>query len=151
MPFLNEKGQLFYPTYLSQIQPKEFLKAKKLARPITLSEFELDPDEWKKLCMENEGVRFLEGGKKLVSMNIGCYDKEILSLLTKNAQKLPSALSNIMAKLKVKLGDAFIVYRLKEMEQAGKIVFVGDWAKGWKDIVVQMPGGVGVVVETEVE
>jgi hypothetical protein len=149
LPFLNEKGQLFYPTYLSQIQPKEFLKAKKLARPITLSEFELDPDEWKKLCMENEGIRFLEGGKKLVSMNIGCYDKEILSLLTKNAQKLPSALSNIMAKLKVKLGDAFIVYRLKALEEAGKIIFVGDWVKGWKDMVVQMPGGNSTVVETE--
>ena len=149
LPFLNEKGQLFYPTYLSQIQPKEFLKAKKLARPITLSEFELDPDEWKKLCQENEGVRFLEGGKKLVSMNIGCYDKEILSLLTKNAQKLPSALSNIMAKLKVKLGDAFIVYRLKALEEAGKIVFVGDWAKGWKDMVVQLPGGSAVVVDAE--
>jgi hypothetical protein len=151
LPFLNEKGQLFYPTYLSQIQPKEFLKAKKLARPITLSEFELDPDEWKKLCMENEGVRYLEGGKKLVSMHIGCYDKEILSLLTKNAQKLPSALSNIMAKLKVKLGDTFIVARLKVLEEAGKIVFVGDWNKGWKDIVVQMPGGNATVVETEVE
>ena len=151
LPFLNEKGQLFYPTYLSQIQPKEFLKAKKLARPITLSEFELDPDEWKKLCMENEGIRFLEGGKKLVSMNIGCYDKEILSLLTKNAQKLPSALSNIMAKLKVKLGDAFIVYRLKALEEAGKIIFVGDWVKGWKDMVVQMPGGNSTVAETETE
>jgi len=127
LPFLNEKGQLFYPSYLSQIQPKEFLKAKKLARPITLSEFELDPDEWKKLCQENEGVRFLEGGKKLVSMQMGCYDKEILSLLTKNAQKLPSALNNIMAKLKVKLGDTFIVFRLKSLEEAGKIVFVGDW------------------------
>ena len=149
LPFLNEKGQLFYPTYLSQIQPKEFLKAKKLARPITLSEFELDPDEWKKLCQENEGVRFLEGGKKLISMHIGCYDKEILSLLTKNAQKLPSALSNIMAKLKVKLGDAFIVSRLKALEEAGKIVFVGDWNKGWKDMVVQMPGGAGVVVDAE--
>jgi hypothetical protein len=148
LPFLNEKGQLFYPTYLSQIQPKEFLKAKKLARPITLSEFELDPDEWKKLCQENEGIRFLEGGKKLVSMNIGCYDKEILSLLTKNAQKLPSALSNIMAKLKVKLGDAFIVYRLKALAEDGKIVFVGDWAKGWKDMVVQMPGGSSTIVET---
>ena len=151
LPFLNEKGQLFYPTYLSQIQPKEFLKAKKLARPITLSEFELDPDEWKKLCMENEGIRFLEGGKKLVSMNLGCYDKEILSLLTKNAQKLPSALSNIMAKLKVKLGDAFIVYRLKALEEAGKIIFVGDWVKGWKDMVVQMPGGNSTVAETETE
>lgn len=149
LPFLNEKGQLFYPTHLSQIQPKEFLKAKKLARPITLSEFELDPDEWKKLCQENEGVRFLEGGKKLVSMHISCYDKEILSLLTKHAQKLPSALSNIMAKLKVKLGDAFIVARLKALEEAGKLVFVGDWKKGWKDMVVQMPGGSSIVNETE--
>jgi hypothetical protein len=149
LPFLNEKGQLFYPTHLSQIQPKEFLKAKKLARPITLSEFELDPDEWKKLCQENEGVRFLEGGKKLVSMHVSCYDKEILSLLTKNAQKLPSALSNVMAKLKVKLGDAFIVARLKALEEAGKIVFVGNWTKGWKDMVVQMPGGSSIVNETE--
>ena len=149
LPFLNEKGQLFYPTHLSQIQPKEFLKAKKLARPITLSEFELDPDEWNKLCQENEGIRFLEGGKKLVSMHIGCYDKEILSLLTKNAQKLPSALSNIMAKLKVKLGDAFIVSRLKALEEAGKLTFAGDWAKGWKDMVVQMPGGSTVVNEIE--
>jgi hypothetical protein len=149
LPFLNEKGQLFYPTHLSQIQPKEFLKAKKLARPITLSEFELDPDEWKKLCQENEGVRFLEGGKKLVSMHISCYDKEILSLLTKHAQKLPSALSNIMSKLKVKLGDAFIVARLKALEEAGKLVFVGDWKKGWKDMVVQMPGGSAVINETE--
>jgi hypothetical protein len=151
LPFLNEKGQLFYPTYLSQIQAKEFLKAKKLARPITLSEFELDPDEWKKLCDENEGVRFLEGGKKLISLAINCYDRDILTLLTKNAQKLPSALTNIMAKLKVKLGDAFIVYRLKALEDAGKLVFVGDWEKGWKDMVVQMPGGTGAVVETEVE
>ncbi len=151
LPFLNEKGQLFYPSYLSQIQPKEFLKAKKLARPITLSEFELDPDEWKKLCQENEGVRFLEGGKKLVSMQIGCYDKEILSLLTKNAQKLPSALNNIMAKLKVKLGDTFIVFRLKSLEEAGKIVFVGDWNKGWKDMVVQMPGGSETIVDVEAE
>ena len=149
LPFLNEKGQLFYPTHLSQIEPKEFLKAKKLARPITLSEFELDPDEWKKLCQENEGVRFLEGGKKLVSMHIGCYDKEISSLLTKNAQKLPSALSNIMAKLKVKLGDAFIVFRLKALEEAGKLVIAGDWSKGWKDMVIQMPGGSAVINESE--
>lgn len=150
LPFLNEKGQLFYPTHLSQIQPKEFLKAKKLARPITLSEFELDPDEWKKLCNENEGVRFLDGGKKIISMGIGYYDKEILSLLTKNAQKLLSAISNISAKMKIKTGDGFIVFRLKALEEAGKLVIAGDWNKGWKDLVVQMPGG-AAVVETESE
>ncbi len=147
VPFLNEKGQLFYPSYLSQIQPKEFLKAKKLARPITLSEFELDPDEWKKICQENYGVRFLEGGKKIVSVDISYYDKEILSLLTKNAQKLPSAISNILSKMKVKTGDAFIVSRLKVLAEQGKIIFNGDWEKGWKDMVIQMPGGLATIVE----
>ena len=147
LPFLNDKGQLFYPTHLSEIQPKEFLKAKKLARIITLSEFEIDPDEWKKLCQENEGVRFLEGGKKLVSMPINFYDKDINSLLTKNAQKLPSAIAHIISKMKIKTGDAFIVSRLKAMAEMGKIVFAGNWQKGWKDMVVQMPGGSTVVVE----
>jgi hypothetical protein len=147
LPFLNEKGQLFYPTHLSQIQPKEFLKAKKLARPITLSEFELDPDEWKKICDENEGVRFLEGGKKIVSMPISFYDKEIAALLTKNAQKLPSAIAHILGKMKVRTGDAFIVFRLQELAAQGKIVFVGDWSKGWKDMVIQMPGGNATVIE----
>ncbi len=150
LPFLNEKGQLFYPTHLSQIQPKEFLKAKKLARPISLSEFELDPDEWKKICNENEGVRFLDGGKKILSMAISYYDKEILSLLTKNAQKLPSAITNILSKMKVKIGDAFIVFRLKALEEEGKLVIAGDWSKGWKDMVVQMPGGSKLIAETEV-
>ena len=147
LPFLNEKGQLFYPTYLSQIQPKEFIKAKKLARPITLSEFELDPDEWNKICTEQEVIKFLEGGKKIVNMDINFYDKEILSLLTKNAQKLPSTLSNILAKMKVKTGDAFVVYRLKALADIGKIVFAGDWEKGWKDMVIQMPGGSNQVIE----
>jgi hypothetical protein len=54
-----------------------------------------------------------------------------------------------MAKLKVKLGDAFIVSRIKALEEAGKIVFVGDWSKGWKDMVVQMPGGSTLINDTE--
>jgi hypothetical protein len=49
LPFINEKGQIFYPSWLSEIQPKEFSKAKKLSRPITLSEFEVDPDCVKKM------------------------------------------------------------------------------------------------------
>ncbi len=147
LPFLNEKGQLFYPTNLSQIQPSEFLKAKKLARPITLSEFELDPDEWKKLCIDNGMVRFLEGGKKLTSMDVSFYDKEIVSLLTKNAQKLPSALVNILTKMKIKTGDVFIVSRLKALADLGKLSFSGNWEKGWKDIVILMPGSDSVVVE----
>jgi hypothetical protein len=149
LPFLNEKGQLFYPTNLSQIQPSEFLKAKKLARPITLSEFELDPDEWKKTCQENGMVRFLEGGKKLASMDIRFYDKDILSLLTKSAQKLPSALAHILSKMKIKTGDVFIVSRLKVLAEEGRLTLSGKWEKGWKDIVITIAGGSLVVNEEE--
>ena len=56
---------MFYPVNLFEIPAKEFVKAKKLSREITPSEFEVDPDEWTKLCDENKGVRLLEGGKKL--------------------------------------------------------------------------------------
>ena len=149
LPFLNEKGQLFYPTNLSQIQPSEFLKAKKLARPITLSEFELDPDEWKKICQENGFVRFLEGGKKLATMDIRFYDKEILSLLTKNAQKLPSAIAHILSKMKIKTGDVFIVSRLKVLADEGRLTISGKWEKGWKDMVITMAGGSLVLNEDE--
>lgn len=147
LPFLNEKGQLFYPTHLSQIQPSEFLKAKKLARPITLSEFELDPDEWKKLGDENLLVRFLEGGKKVISKEIDFYDKEILSLLTKNAQKLPSVIAHLLSKMKLKTSDVFLVSRLKVLAEADKLQWVGNWDKGWKDMVVQMSGGKSELTE----
>jgi hypothetical protein len=50
LPFINEKGNIFYPTSLYEIQPKEFLKAKNWRGPLRLSEFEVDPDEWKKHC-----------------------------------------------------------------------------------------------------
>ena len=48
LPFINEKGGIFYPVNLFEIPAREFVKAKKLARPITPGEFEVDPDEWLK-------------------------------------------------------------------------------------------------------
>jgi hypothetical protein len=138
LPFINEKGQIFYPVYLHEIQPKEFLKAKKLARPITLSEFEVDPDEWKKIASEGSMVRFLDGGKKLVGKDENFFDKEILSGLTGEAVKLNKAVQNILAKLKVKTGDAFIVHRLKSLAVLGKVEIIGNIEKGWKDWSVKL-------------
>jgi hypothetical protein len=138
LPFINEKGQIFYPTHLAEIQPKEFLKAKKLARPITLSEFEVDPDEWKKLCAENDGVRFLEGGKKIVGKDVNFYDTEILSNITAETQKLPRVLSNTINRMKIKTGDVFIVWRISEMAVDLKIELTGEWKKGWKEIMVKL-------------
>ena len=111
LPFLNEKGNIFYPSSLYEIQPKEFLKAKRLARTITLSEFEVDPDEWKKLCEENAMIRILEGGKKIVSKDVTYYDKELLSVISTDFQKLNKIFQNIYSKTKIRTGDVFLAWR----------------------------------------
>lgn len=134
LPFINEKGNIFYPSHLHEIQPKEFLKAKKLARPITPSEFEVDPDEWKKLCGESAMVRILEGGKKIVSKEANFYDKELLSAVTGETQKLGRYLQHVLGKMKIKTGDAFLVWRLRELAAQGSVEMNGDWNKGWKEI-----------------
>ena len=149
LPFINEKGQIFYPQHLYEILPKEFLKAKKLAREITLSEFEVDPDEWKKLCNENAMVRILEGGKKIASKEEDFYDKDILTALNKEPQKLNKLLHNILSKMKVQTGDVFLVWRINELAKQMKLEVVGDWNKGWKEIVVK-PFGAKVEVVEEV-
>src|ERR1035438_7672588 len=86
LPFINEKGNIFYPDWLHTIPAKEFVKAKKLAWPITTSEFEIDPDEWNRLCNEDKGVRILEGGKKLTQYGYDFYDEELKQFITANWQ-----------------------------------------------------------------
>ncbi|MCW3118171.1 MAG: hypothetical protein JWM28_2253 [Chitinophagaceae bacterium] len=140
LPFINEKGQLFYPSWLHEIQPKEFLKAKKLSRPITLSEFEVDPDEWKKIADENAGVRILEGGKKIAGKPESFYDNEIIKNLTPEWQKAWRVLSNTLHRMKIKTGDIFIMWRMRHLISEGKIDVTGDVNKGWKDFDVRLSG-----------
>lgn len=140
LPFINEKGQIFYPSWLHEIQPKEFLKAKKLARPVTLSEFEIDPDEWARLTQENGMVRMLEGGKKIASKDETFYDGEILKNITGEWQKASRVLSNTLNRMKVKTGDVFIMWRLKELVRSGKISAEGDIDKDWKNFDVKTGG-----------
>ena len=138
LPFINEKGHIFYPTALHEIQPKEFLKAKKLNRKVTLSEFEVDADEWKKLCAENAMVRILEGGKKIVGKNEDFYDSEILKGLTNEWQKGNKAMHAILGKMKIKTGDVFLLLRMKKLAEEDKIQIHGDTSKGWKEFEVRL-------------
>jgi hypothetical protein len=141
LPFISEKGQLFYPSWIGDIQPKELLKAKRLARPVTLSEFEVDPDEWKKLCAENSMVRILEGGKKIVGRDETFYDGEILKNLTNEWQKATRVLTNTLHRMKIKTGDVFLMWRMKELITNGRIEVLGDVNKTWKEFDVKLPGG----------
>jgi hypothetical protein len=150
LPFINEKGQIFYPTALHEIQPKEFLKAKKLNRKVTLSEFEVDPDEWKRLCDENGMVRMLEGGKKIVSKGEDFFDKDILAGLTKEWQKGNRAMHNILSKMKVKTGDVTLLNRMKKLAEEGVVEMNGDTTKGWKDFEVRLKNNSEVAENSEV-
>jgi len=138
LPFINDKGNLFYPTNLFEIPPKEFLKAKKLARQITLSEFEADPDEWTKICTENKGIRTLEGGKKLVQHDYNYYDAELLKFITPDWQKVNKLFHGFFSKSKNTTGDSYLLWRLKIMITDGKIDAQGE-IKGMKDFEVKSP------------
>jgi len=115
LPFINEKGNIFYPNWLHEIPAKEFLKAKKLAREITLSEFEVDPDEWSRICNENKGVRLLEGGKKLASQEYDFYDAELKKQITADWQKASKIIHHFLSRSKHTTGDAYLLWRLKVM------------------------------------
>jgi Protein of unknown function/Domain of unknown function (DUF1835) len=150
LPFINEKGQLFYPWSVHDILPREAVKAKKLARPITLSEYEVDPDEWKKISEENTIVRILEGGKKIVGKEDSFYDNEIVKNITSEWQKAGRVLSNTLHRMKIKTGDVFIMWRMKELINQGKIEALGDVMKGWKEFDIKLPGAMQAeATETE--
>ncbi|RYZ00332.1 MAG: DUF1835 domain-containing protein [Chitinophagaceae bacterium] len=145
LPFINEKGSIFYPVYLFEILPAEFRKAKKLCRKVTLSEMEVDPDEWKRLCAEGAKVRILEGGKKIASKPDNYYDADILKALTKEPKKGNKVMFDILSKMKVKTGDVFLLWRMRHLAEMGDLVLSGDTTKGWKDFDVKLPGGPAAV------
>lgn len=141
LPFINEKGNIFYPENIFEIPAKEFLKAKKLARQITTSEFEVDLDEWTKLCNENKGVRTLEGGKKLIQHDYNYYDAELLKFITHDWQKVNKLFNSFFSKSKNTTGDTYLLWRLKEMIAEGKIDTQGE-IKGMKDFEVKTKSNV---------
>lgn len=138
LPFINEKGSIFYPAALHEIQPKEFLKAKKLARVISKSEWEIDPDEWNRLCTENAMIRILEGGKKITSQPDDFYDMDILKSLAPNWQRGNRAMHNMLSKMKIKTGDIFLFWRMKHLADQEKVEITGEPAKGWKEFEVRL-------------
>jgi hypothetical protein len=137
LPFFNEKGSIFYPNWLHVIPPKEFIKAKKLARPITLSEFETDPDEWKRLMDEDKMVRLLEGGKKLTQYDEDFYDKDLIKFMSKDWQKANKVIQQFLQKNTHTTGDAYLLWRIKSLINAEKIEAKG-LLKGMKDFEVRL-------------
>jgi hypothetical protein len=145
LPFINDKGNIFYPENLFNIPPREFIKAKKLARPVTLSEFEIDPDEWTRLQNEDKGVRILEGGKKLVQYDYDFYDAELKKFISGDWQKASKLIHTFLNKATHRTGDAFLLWRLKGLILAGELDVQGE-IRNMKDFEVKAK----TVRETEI-
>lgn len=136
LPFINEKGQIFYPVNLFDIPPKEFVKARKMNRLVSSAEFETDTEEWNRLCLENKGVRMLEGGKKLVQHNYDFYDGELLDIIGTDWIKANKLMHRFYAKAKHTTGDAYLLWRLKQLISSGKVDVRGE-IKSMKDFEVK--------------
>ncbi len=115
LPFINDKGHIFYPSHLFEIPAREFLKAKKLARPVSISEFEIDPDEWTKISNEDKGIRILEGAKKLKQADYDFFDEELKKHITADWQKGAKIIHQFMSKTKDAPSEDYFLWRLKKM------------------------------------
>ena len=119
LPFISDKGSVFYPLSLSEIPSREFVKAKKLARPVSPAEFETDPDEWTRLVSENKNLRVLEGGKKLIQREDDYFDKPLLGFLLPAFQKIPRTVHHFLLKSPEKVNESFLMWRMRQLISSG--------------------------------
>ena len=67
------------------------------------------------------GIRLLEGGKKLLPKSIEYYDNELLKFVTGDFQKASKIISQFLLKSKETTGDAFLLWRLKSFLSSGLV------------------------------
>ena len=141
LPFLDENGKIVFPKSISEILPKEIIKARKLARPINPGELEVDIYEWGRLVDESSNIRTLEGGKRLKSQRDDFYDKDLMSFCTQQYQKASRIIHQAIGKYNMPTGDLYLGWRLKKMADTNQLQLQGDLLKGLKDFEVKLHDG----------
>lgn len=140
LPFLDANGKVFYPKSIGEILPKELVKARRLARPVTIAEIEMDGETWENIKNENAGIRTHEGGKKLASRSEDYYDNQLASFCSHQFAKASRIVSQVLNKYSVPTGDAFLGWRLRKMAENNTLQIQGDINKSLKDYEVKLPG-----------
>ncbi len=141
LPFLDGNGKVFYPRNISELQPREVIKARRLARMVTPAEIEVDTEEWRRLVQENGGIRTVEGGKKVTSRGEDFYDAQLLSFCSQQYQKASRIVNQAMSKFNMPTGDLYLGWRLRKMAEQDKLNLQGDTTRALKDFEVKIPSG----------
>ena len=126
LPFLNEKGAVFYPKNFSEVLPKEFVKTKRLLKEVTPAHYEIDGEEWEKLQTENAMVRVYKGGKDIESADETFFDQTLYLTVTKEVQRGSKIVRQALGKIEQTVSDLFLLDRLKVMASNGQIVCTSD-------------------------
>lgn len=140
LPFLNEKGQLFYPGNFSQIPPKEFSKTKRLLKEVTPAEYEVEGDEWSRLQLDATWARCHDGGKKVSSKDNDFYDHLLKAALTPDFQKAHKVVNDAVKKSTQLIPAVFFEYRLRRLIQQEAIAVQGDVQKTIREFEVKKIG-----------
>lgn len=141
LPFLDEEGKVYYPKNISEILPKELVKARKLARVVTPAELEVDGEEWDNLVEENAAMRLLEGGKKLFTKEASHFDEQLISFCSHQFAKAHRIVNQAMKKLNIPTGDLYLGWRLRKLIDQEVLLCDGDTTKTLKDFSIKLPGG----------
>jgi hypothetical protein len=78
----------------------------------------------------------LEGGKKLIQKDVDYYDADLAKYITVDAQKANKVINAFLSKNKETTGDAFMLWRLKELAQQPQFEVQGE-LKGHKDFDIK--------------
>lgn len=141
LPFLDEEGKVYYPKNISEIAPKELIKARRLAREITTAELEVDGEEWENIVAANAGIRVLEGGKKINNHEASHYDKSLISFCSQQYQRASKIVRQTLGKLNVPTADTHLGWRLSELAAQGILEIQGATNKTLADFSVKLAGG----------
>jgi len=139
LPFLDENGKVYFPKNISGILPKELIKARRLARPVTPAEVEVDTEEWRRLTAENAPIRTHEGGKKIQSREVTHYDNQLTGFCTPQFQKASRIISQAIGKFHIPTGDLYLGWRLRQLAEQGTLQLQGDVGKTLRDFEVKLP------------
>ncbi len=124
LPFLDNDLKLFYPKSFADLPLKEIIKARKLARLLSPSEWETDMEEWKVLTQlaDAGNIRVFKGGKQIQSISIDDIQKQILNHLNLGSLKLNKLLSQLVINPEDRLHQLFFHFQIIQMLKEGILI-----------------------------
>ncbi len=134
LPFLDEQNRVFYPEKIGQLQPKELIKAQRLARSISAAELEMEQDNWAQLTQDNSLIRTLGSNRKLKSQDANYYDNALLSLLSGKSQKANRLIQQAISKSGLPpVSEDFLAWRIRILAASGQLLLNGDESRPYKE------------------